>query len=377
MTIIRIIWAIPIRTWEGNSSCDLAGILSSAGTLDKEQIFMKKKALLLTLTFPVICILIAICAGRYAISPLEMVQILLTKIGLGGGMVPPSPEAQSVFWQIRLPRIVLAFTVGSALAVSGAVFQALFRNPLASPDLLGVTAGASFGAVLALMFFPPLSLAIKFSSFLFGVAAVLCVHVLAVKSRDQSTAVLILGGIIVSAVFQAGVSVLKYLTNTYDMLAQIVFWLMGSFQTATWDSVWSVFLVTMIGTALIVAFSWRLNIMSQDDEQALSLGVDVVKWRIIYVAITTLMVGISVSACGVVGWIGLVVPHIARSLVGSEHRRLIFTSALLGASLMLLMDTLARSLFSSEIPISIVTSLLGAPFLGYLVLHQRKEWVGK
>ncbi|MCO1602308.1 FecCD family ABC transporter permease [Desulfosporosinus nitroreducens] len=338
---------------------------------------MKKKALLLTLTFPVICILIAICAGRYAISPLEMVQILLTKIGLGGGMVPPSPEAQSVFWQIRLPRIVLAFTVGSALAVSGAVFQALFRNPLASPDLLGVTAGASFGAVLALMFFPPLSLAIKFSSFLFGVAAVLCVHVLAVKSRDQSTAVLILGGIIVSAVFQAGVSVLKYLTNTYDMLAQIVFWLMGSFQTATWDSVWSVFLVTMIGTALIVAFSWRLNIMSQDDEQALSLGVDVVKWRIIYVAITTLMVGISVSACGVVGWIGLVVPHIARSLVGSEHRRLIFTSALLGASLMLLMDTLARSLFSSEIPISIVTSLLGAPFLGYLVLHQRKEWVGK
>ncbi|SHI20011.1 FecCD family ABC transporter permease [Desulfosporosinus lacus] len=338
---------------------------------------MKKKALLLTLTFPVVCILIAICAGRYAISPLEMVQILLIKIGLGGGMVPPSPEAQSVFWQIRLPRIVLAFTVGSALAVSGAVFQALFRNPLASPDLLGVTAGASFGAVLALMFFPPLSLAVKFSSFLFGVAAVFCVHVLAVKSRDRSTAVLILGGIIVSAVFQAGVSILKYLTNTYDMLAQIVFWLMGSFQTATWDSVWSVFLVTMIGTALIAAFSWRLNIMSQDDEQALSLGVDVVKWRIIYIAITTLMVAISVSACGVVGWIGLVVPHIARSLVGSEHRRLIFTSALLGASLMLLMDTLARSLFSSEIPISIVTSLLGAPFLGYLVLRQRKEWLGK
>jgi len=338
---------------------------------------MKKKALLLTLTFPVVCILIAICAGRYAISPLEMVQILLIKIGLGGGMVPPSPEAQSVFWQIRLPRIVLAFTVGSALAVSGAVFQALFRNPLASPDLLGVTAGASFGAVLALMFFPPLSLAVKFSSFLFGVAAVFCVHVLAVKSRDRSTAVLILGGIIVSAVFQAGVSILKYLTNTYDMLAQIVFWLMGSFQTATWDSVWSVFLVTMIGTALIAAFSWRLNIMSQDDEQALSLGVDVVKWRIIYIAITTLMVAISVSACGVVGWIGLVVPHIARSLVGSEHRRLIFTSALLGASLMLLMDTLARSLFSSEMPISIVTSLLGAPFLGYLVLRQRKEWLGK
>ncbi|MHB8074363.1 FecCD family ABC transporter permease [Desulfosporosinus fructosivorans] len=338
---------------------------------------MKKKVLLLTLTFPVVCILIAICAGRYAISPLEMVQTLLIKMGLGGGMVPPSPEAQSVFWQIRLPRIVLAFSVGSALAVSGAVFQALFRNPLASPDLLGVSAGASFGAVLGLMFFPPLSLAVKFSSFLFGVAAVFCVHVLAIKSRDRSTAVLILGGIIVSSVFQAGVSVLKYLADPYDKLVQIVFWLMGSFQTATWDSVWSIFLVTMIGTVLIAAFSWRLNIMSQDDEQALSLGVDVVKWRIIYVAITTLMVAISVSACGAIGWIGLVVPHIARSLVGSEHRRLIFTSALLGASLMLLMDTLARSLLSSEIPISIVTSLLGAPFLGYLVLRQRKEWVGK
>ncbi|MFZ3130116.1 MAG: iron ABC transporter permease [Desulfosporosinus sp.] len=338
---------------------------------------MKKNVLVLTLTFPVVCILIAICCGRYAVSPLEMMQTLWIKIGLGGGMVPPSPEAQGVFWQIRLPRVVLAFTVGSALSVSGAVFQALFRNPLASPDLLGVTAGASFGAVLGLMFFPPLSLAVKFSSFLFGVAAVFCVHVLAAKSHDRSTAVLILGGIIVSSVFQAGVSVLKYLADPYDKLVQIVFWLMGSFQTATWDSVWSVFLVTMIGTVLIAAFSWRLNIMSQDDEQALSLGVDVVKWRIIYVTITTLMVAISVSACGSIGWVGLIVPHIARSLVGSEHRRLIFTSAFLGASLMLLMDTLARSLLSSEIPISIVTSLLGAPFLGYLVLSQRKGWAGK
>lgn len=338
---------------------------------------MKKNVLVLTLTLPIVCIVIAICAGRYAVSPWEMVQTLLIKMGLGGGMVPPSPEAQGVFWQIRLPRVVLAFTVGSALSVSGAVFQALFRNPLASPDLLGVTAGASFGAVVGLMFFPPLSLAVKFSSFLFGVVAVFCVHILAAKSRDRSTAVLILGGIIVSSVFQAGVSVLKYLADPYDKLVQIVFWLMGSFQTATWDSVWSVFLVTMIGTGLIVAFSWRLNVMSQDDEQALSLGVDVVKWRIIYVAITTLMVAVCVSACGAIGWVGLVVPHIARSMVGSEHRRLIFTSALLGASLMLLMDTLARSLLSSEIPISIVTSLLGAPFLGYLVLHQRKGWVGK
>lgn len=170
---------------------------------------------------------------------------------------------------------------------------------------------------------------------------------------------------------------MKYLADPYDKLVQIVFWLMGSFQTATWDSVWSVFLVTTIGTFLIAAFSWRLNIMSQDDEQAISLGVDVVKWRIIYVTITTLMVAICVSACGSIGWIGLIIPHIARSLVGSEHRRLIFVSAFLGGSLMLLMDTLARSLLSSEIPISIVTSLLGAPFLGYLILHQRKGWAGK
>lgn len=333
---------------------------------------MKRSVPLIIIIVFVVSIIVALNSGRYPVSIVDAARHFLSGAGLTGNREPLAPEMWDVLYSIRLPRIVLALAVGAALSVSGAVFQALFRNPLASPDLLGATAGASFGAVLALLIFPPLSVWIRFSSFIFGIVAVAGTYILASKSRDRSAAVLILAGIVISAIFQAGVSIIKYLAEPYNELQKIVFWLMGSLQATTWPSIRGVLGITVICTALVTIFSWQLNLMSQEDEQALSLGVDIFKWRIFYIVITALMISVSVSTCGTIGWIGLIVPHIARYIVGAEHKKLIVTAAFLGAALMLLMDTAARSLLSSEIPISIVTSLIGAPFLGYLILSQRK-----
>lgn len=333
---------------------------------------MKKTVPILITGIFIASIFIALLAGRYAISATDVAKILLAELGISGSWAPYSPEAGSILINIRLPRIVLALVVGSSLSVAGAVFQALFRNPLASPDLLGATTGASFGAVVALLFFPPMSPWVSLSSFVFGVIAVFIAYFLASKSRDRSTAVLILAGIVVSSVFQAGISILKYLADPYDELQTIVFWLMGSFQGASWDSLTVPLIITLTGTIIIALLGWRLNIMSQDDEQALSLGIDIFKWRTFYIFTSTLMIAVCIAVCGTVGWIGLIVPHIARFLVGPEHKRLIVAVAFLGAALMLLMDTAARSLYSSEIPISIMTSVIGAPFLGYLVLNQKR-----
>ncbi|NLL17480.1 MAG: iron ABC transporter permease [Clostridia bacterium] len=333
---------------------------------------MRKTVPALIIAAFVAAIIIALLAGRYPISPIDIGKILLSELGIEGNWQPATQEMQSVLIRIRLPRILLALVVGASLSVAGAVFQALFRNPLASPDLLGATAGASFGAVLALLFFPPLSPWVSLSSFAFGVAAVLAAYYMAAKSRDRSTSVLILAGIVVSSVFQAGISILKYVADPYNELQAIVFWLMGSFQAAKWDTIFWPLIITIVCTTLITIVGWRLNIMSQDDEQALSLGIDIAKWRAFYIITSALMIAVCIAVCGTVGWVGLVVPHIARFLVGPEHRRLIIVTAFVGGTLMLLMDTTARSLFSSEIPISIMTSVIGAPFLGYLVLSQKR-----
>lgn len=315
-------------------------------------------------------VLISLNAGRYGISPAGVASIVAQKIGLGIHLPPPTQEMEMVFWNIRLPRAILAFAVGGALSVSGVIFQAIFRNPLAAPDILGVSAGACFGAALALMYLPALAIGVQLSAFLFSVVAVSIAYTLASCSRDRSAAVLVLTGIVVAAVFQAGLSILMYIADPYDQLARIVFWTMGSFQVASWDKVRTVFIVVATGTALATIFGWRLNIMTQDDEQAMSLGMNIFRWRMFYVIITTVMVATCVSACGTITWVGLIVPHIARYLAGSEHKKLVVVATVFGGSFLLLMDTLARSLLTSEIPISIVTSIFGAPFLAYLVLSR-------
>ncbi len=288
---------------------------------------------------------------------------------------PPSQDTLVIFWNVRLPRIIMSFTVGCGISIAGAVFQALFRNPLAAPEILGVTAGASFGAAMAILFFAGVALTIQGNAFIFGIVAVSLAYLLSSRSWDKSASVLVISGIVVSAFFQAGLSILMYIANPYDQLAQIIFWIMGSFHTASWAKVETTLPVIVLGSALMLVYRWRLNIMTQNEEHALALGVDVFRWRFFYIVVCTLMVAASVAAAGTIAWVGLIVPHIGRYLAGTDHRKLIPATAFLGGTFLLLMDTMARSMLASEIPISIVTSVIGAPFLGYLVISRKSMGV--
>lgn len=314
---------------------------------------------------------ISLCFGRYPIGLQGVGEILLSCLNIKGVLAPPDPNTLFVFLNVRLPRIILSFSIGCGISISGAVFQALFRNPLAAPEILGVTAGSCFGAALAIMCSAGLAFVIQGSAFAFGIIAVSLAYFLSSRSWDRSASVLVISGIVVSAFFQAGLSFLMYVANPYDQLAQIVFWIMGSLNTASWAKVESTLPIVVIGSLLIIVFSWRLNLMTQHEEHALSLGVNIFRWRFFYVVICTLMVAASVAAVGTIAWIGLIVPHIGRYLAGTDHRRLIPSTAFLGGTFLLLMDTLARTIWAAEIPISIVTSVVGAPFLGYLVVSRK------
>jgi iron complex transport system permease protein len=325
---------------------------------------------LLLLIF-IVAIFFSLSIGRYEISPMDILRLCANLVGLGSYVSAPSLETQLVFWNIRFPRVLMTVAVGSGMSIAGVVFQSLFRNPLAAPDILGVTAGSCFGAALSIMFFSQFALFVQGSAFVFGILAVSIAYVLAYRSWDRSASVLVITGIVVSAVFQAGVSIMMYMADPYNQLASIVFWIMGSFHVASWAKVGTTLPIVVMGSILITVFGWRLNIMTQTDEDALSLGVNIFRWRLFYVAVSTLMVTSSVAAVGTISWIGLIIPHIARYLVGTEHRRLLPAAALLGGLFMVMMDMVARTISTSEIPISIITSILGGPFLGYLVISRR------
>jgi iron complex transport system permease protein len=332
---------------------------------------MKKKYTVLLIAAFLVSIGISLCAGRYPIGIEGIGRILMKSAGIRGILDPPSRDIELIFWNVRLPRIILSFAIGCGISISGAVYQALFRNPLAAPEILGVTAGSGFGAALVILFVSGMTLAVQASAFLFGVVAVSLTYLLASRSWDKTASVLVISGIVVSAFFQAGLSMLMYIADPFDQLAQIISWIMGSFHTASWTKVGITAPIIVIGSVLITVFRWRLNVMTQHEEHTLSLGIDILRWRFFYIGICTLMVAASVAAVGTIAWVGLIVPHIARYLAGTDHRRLIPAAAFIGGTFLLLMDTLARTMLPSEIPISIVTSVIGAPFLGYLVVNRR------
>jgi iron complex transport system permease protein len=333
--------------------------------------FMKRYRFLLLPCAFLLSLILSLCVGRYPIGLNGIGRILFSSIGVHGVLPPPNQDILLIFWNVRLPRIVMSFTVGCGISIAGAVFQALFRNPLAAPEILGVTAGASFGAALAILFSASLNAAVQGSAFAFGILAVSLAYLLSSRSWDKSASVLVISGIVVSAFFQAGLSILMYVADPFDQLAQIIFWIMGSFHAASWAKVETTLPIVIIGSLLMTVFSWRLNLMTQHEEQAQSLGVNVFRWRLFYVVVCTLMVAASVAAAGTIAWVGLIVPHIGRYLAGADHRRMIPVTAFLGGTFLLLMDTCARSILAAEIPISIVTSVVGAPFLGYLVISRK------
>jgi iron complex transport system permease protein len=317
-------------------------------------------------------LLLAFTVGRYPVSLGDLLTVLLAKVT---GQTADVPTAvQSVVLQVRGPRVLAAALVGAALAVAGTAFQGLFRNPLVSPDILGASSGAALGAVTGI-FFSLGVLAIQAFAFVGGLVAVAAVYVIgsAVRARDPIL-VLVLTGVVVGALLGAGVGLVKYLADPYNQLPAMTFWLLGSLAAANVSDLLPLFGPVAFGTAVLIALRWRMNVMSLPEEEARSLGVPTGPLRVAIVAAATLTTSASVATAGIIGWVGLVVPHLARSLVGPDFARLLPTAAILGGGYLLVIDTLARTAAEVEIPLGILTAVVGTPFFIWLLASMQRTW---
>jgi iron complex transport system permease protein len=318
---------------------------------------------------PLMAAIFALFIGAYDISPgMVLKSIALWISGLGD-----IPEV-SVIVDIRIPRIILAGLVGMALSSSGCVLQGIFRNPLVDPYILGISSGAAFGCALSIAFFPWIP--VQISAFLMGLFAILLAYNVARTRVGVSRLSLVLSGVAVSAFFTAMVSAIKFIVDPHK-LQDIVYWLMGSFSLANWSSVFIAGIGITVGTVPIFLMRWRLNVLSMGEEEAKALGVNVGLERFLLIAAQSVAVGTATSISGVIGWVGLMVPHLIRMACGPDHRTLLPLSMAGGAAFMILADTVARGMTSFDIPIGIITALSGAPFFVYLLRRSGAEGWGR
>ena len=314
---------------------------------------------------PLLFVFASLCIGRYPLSAGEVLALGWQQ--LTGGPATGSATDQGVLWQVRLPRALLGAMVGGALAISGTALQGLFRNPLVSSGILGVSSGAGFGAALAILLFNSASAAYPFA-FAFGIAAVVMSYLIGrIYTESSSSIMLVLGGVIVSSVFSALLSLAKYMADPTDQLPAITFWLMGSLAAARYSDLSLAGIPMALGTLALLGVRWRINVLSMGDTEAHSLGIDPAPTRALVVLAATLATAGAVCVSGVIGWVGLVIPHIGRMLVGNDNRLLMPLSLSLGACFLTAVDNLARTLTGSEIPLGILTALVGGPFFVYLL----------
>lgn len=310
-----------------------------------------------------VAIFISFWLGHFPISFLEYKSIIMYKLGFKVNLAHLSKldEITIIFRDIRFPRIAAAVLIGASLSVSGAVFQGMFVNPLVSPGILGVLSGASFGAALGMVLRLPWW-SVQISAFIFGFIAVfLALTIAKFYGKGNGILMLVLDGVISSSLFGAFVSLLKYVADPYDTLPSIVYWMMGSLSSVNLFEAWIAASLVTLSLVGILIFSKHLNLLSLGEEDAKALGVDVFKTRFFIIFLATLLSAVSVMLAGVIGWIGLVVPHVARFLIGANHVVLLPFSALIGAIFLLVVDSISRSLFSVEVPLGILTSLVGIP----------------
>ncbi len=317
---------------------------------------------------------LAMTMGAYKITIADVGRVLRVNLGFDSGSDRVTPLHQTIIWNLRLPRMLLAVAVGAGLAAAGAVFQGCFRNPLVEPYILGVSSGAAFGAALGIVF-PAFGLSVQVSAFIFGMAAVMGAYSLGRIRGETPVVALILAGVIIGSVFSALVSSLKYVAHD-TALREIVFWLMGGFYYTTWTDVFTVFPVVFVCFSLQWALGWKLNILSMGDEEARALGIHPEQYKLVLISLATLCTAVSVATVGIVAWVGLMMPHAARMVLGPDNRWVIPAAAMLGGIYLLVCDTLARTLTTAEIPIGILTSLLGAPYLFYLLRTKGRSAFG-
>ena len=317
-------------------------------------------------------LLVAFTVGRYPVTLADLIEVLVSRLAGRPTEVPPAVE--NVVLLVRGPRVVAAVLVGGALAVAGTAFQGLFRNPLVSPDILGASSGAALGAVLGIYFSLGV-IGIEGLAFAGGLVAVAAVYVIGslLHSRD-TILVLVLTGVVVGALLGAGVGLVKYLADPYNQLPAMTFWLLGSLAATTVSDLLPLTGPVVLGTIVLIALRWQLNVMSLPEDEARALGLATGPFRIAIVAAATLVTSASVATSGIIGWVGLVVPHLARALVGPDFPRLIPTAALLGGGYLLFIDTLARTAAPVEIPLGILTAVIGTPFFIWLLAGMQRTW---
>jgi iron complex transport system permease protein len=310
--------------------------------------------------------------GKYPISLPELILVIKEKITALDYGLPPAMD--TVIFEVRLPRILAAILVGGALSVAGSAYQGIFNNPLTSPDILGATAGASFGAAVAILKSWSV-LPIQIASFLAGLAAVGVTCAISSRIRQSNQVlVLVLTGLLTGTVFNSLVSLAKYTADPYNKLPSISFWLMGSLNSIIIRDVMFLTIACVLSLIPLYLMRWNLNVLTFGDEEAQTLGVETRKTRLFVILFSTLLTGSCVAITGAIGWVGLIVPHLARLLVGSDYQRLLPASFFIGATFLLTVDTAARVLFPAEVPLGILTSLIGAPFYIYLLARSRRVW---
>ena len=314
--------------------------------------------------------LTALSIGRYEIEFTQIFAILLETLG---GSEQTNSIEQQVVMEIRLPRILLAGLIGAGLALAGAALQNLLRNPLADPQILGVSSGAAFGGVLAIILIAE-GWPFIVGAFVFGLLSLVLVFSLAggFKAQNNNTLTLVLAGLVISALFSAGVSLIKFTADPQNELPAIVYWLLGSLAASNFERLSIAAPVIIVGMLILLVLRFHLSAMIIGAKEAEVLGVPVTKVRVLTLLAVGLIVAAAVAASGVIGWVGLVIPHLVRLALGANHRTFFFSVAALGATYLILVDTLARSITTAEVPLGALTALIGAPIFAYLLIKMRR-----
>lgn len=322
------------------------------------------------IVLPVVFLVGSLALGAYTISPFEVFEIIVSR--LTGNTEGIDQMAAGIVWQTRLPRALAAALVGAGLAATGALFQGLFRNPLAAPDTLGVSNGAGFGAGLAIILGAS-AVGTQLGAIAFGLAAVGLAF--AVVSRGRAnTVTLILSGMLIGSLFSSLVALLKFVADPTEKLPQIVYWLMGSLSNITYESILMILPLYIVAMAVLFLYRWRVNVLSLGDKEAKSFGLNVARDRGILIVACSVVTALVVSISGIIGWVGIVVPHLARMLVGPDFRRLLPASISLGICYLIAIDDLCRTVTAFEIPIGVITGIVGVPMFLYFIYRRKVSW---
>lgn len=319
---------------------------------------------------PIILFFASFLMGRYPVSPVDVVKTILSPIF---PQLSVSSTVNTIVWQIRLPRILAALLVGASLSMAGTAFQGIFKNPLVSSDLLGVSNGAGFGAALAILLSGS-SVVIQVFAFVFGIISVSITYLISKAYKAGGILILVLSGVAISAFFNSLISGIKFIADPEDKLPEIVYWLMGSLASVTMNEIIMIIVPLFIGFIVLYLLRWQMNILAMGDEEAQSLGLNPSRIRLIIIAACTLLTSAAVSISGIIGWIGMIIPHMARMIVGPDNKVLLPASLSLGASFLLLIDNISRVVISIEIPIGILTAVIGVPIFLYLLRRGYSEW---